>query len=107
MTSERITSHSRRVHRQHYRFLCVISGSLCCSEKESSRSDTSNVLPQAAANKTAKVGRRFSSGRCGQCFDVDFQPEHLQPAKVVVALLLDMVAIKIITAEFGVSLIAL
>jgi len=46
-------------------------------------------------------------GRFGQFFDADFQAEHLQPAEVVIALLLDMVAIKVITAEFGVSLIAL
>ena len=45
---------------------------------------------------------------CGShIFDGDFQAEHLQTTNVVFALLLDMVAIKVITAEFGVSLIAL
>jgi hypothetical protein len=36
-----------------------------------------------------------------QFFDVNFQAEHLQSTDVVVALLLEMIAIKVITTEFG------
>ena len=46
-------------------------------------------------------------GRYGQFFDADFQAEHLQAANEIFALQLDVLAIKVITAEFGVSLIAL
>ena len=46
-------------------------------------------------------------GRFGQLFDADFQAEHLQAANEIFALQLDVLAIKVITAEFGVSLIAL
>ncbi len=68
---------------------------------------TNNVLPRDEQSMKPKDWPAVGLGRFGQFFDVDFQAEHLQAANEIFALQLDVLAIKVITAEFGVSLIAL
>src|SRR5207247_3285941 len=76
-------------------------------KKERRIRDTNNPLPELRAEPKPKDCCAVGLGRFGQFFDADFQAEHLQAANEVFALLPGMVAIKVITAEFGVALIAL
>lgn len=78
-----------------------------CSEKK--RDDRTKL--QEAPQRGARAWTEGLAGRClcgfRQFFNRYFYAEQLQTTNVIVALLLDVVAIKVVTAEFGVGLIAL
>ena len=69
--------------------------------------DTNNDPPSESGSIKRRTERAMQLSCSFQFFDADFQAEHLQATNEVFALLLSMVPIKIIAAEFGVTLIVL
>ena len=102
-------------YRYSYAYAYSSVGAQCISrlcfapalKRMSMHRQTNNVLPRDEQSMKPKDWPAVGLGRFGQFFDVDFQAEHLQAANEIFALQLDVLAIKVITAEFGVSLIAL